>query len=170
MTANELKEELGLVRERLLQAIAGVTEEQFKRRPASGEGEAAWSIAEVLAHLLATHRLRAERIAIALDRDGAEIEPSAPDAHETRARAGRAAPVPQLIHGLLASWREIERLIDRAAETERGLDRAVLHPQQGRQTVAWMAREKIIDHEREHTLQIEALRDVIGAAPLGRLQ
>jgi hypothetical protein len=116
----------------------------------------------VLAHLLASDKLRAERIAIALERDGETIEPSDPGQHDAAARAGRASPVPQLIHGLLAVYRQAEQLLDRAASVEGGLERCVVHPEDGRQTVEWMLREKIIEHEREHTEQIEAIKAVLG--------
>ena len=103
-------------RERLLEAIRGVTEEQFKRRPAEG----GWCIAEVLAHQLASEKLRAERVRLALRQDGIEITPSDPEAHEAQARAGRIAPVPQLIHGLLAARREIEGLLTRSRARRTG--------------------------------------------------
>ena len=164
-----LRRDLAASRERLLSAIAGVTEEQFKRRtpppsplPAGGEGERQqepqWSIAEVLAHLLASERLRAERIAVALMADGTTITPSDSEAHREGARAGRVAPVPQLIHGLLASRRQIEKLLDEAEALPDGLERGVQHPVEGRQTVARMLREKVIEHEQEHVAQIAALK------------
>ncbi|HEX5367818.1 MAG TPA: DinB family protein, partial [Dehalococcoidia bacterium] len=121
-------------------------------------GEVQWSIAEVLAHLLQQERLRAERIGVALREDGVGITPSDPEAYREGARAGRVAPVPQLIHGLLASRRQIERLLDEAEALQDGLERGVQHPLMGRQTVAWMLREKVIEHEREHVEQIEALK------------
>ena len=161
-----LKDELRAGRERLLAAIAGVSEEQFKRRPtsppnphsASREGEQGWSIAEVLAHLLALERAWSERIAQALAEDGAEVRPIADETLAEAARAGRVAPVPQLIHGLLAARRELGGLIDRAAAVEAGFERAVMHPRRGRLTVAWMVRTYGIEHEAEHTTQIEAIR------------
>jgi hypothetical protein len=147
-------------RQRLLAAISGVTEEQFKRRPddPSSDSGKGWSIAEVLAHLLAAEKLRADRIALALRQDGATITPSSPESHQEGARAGRVAPVPQLIHGLLATRRQVEHLLAQAADADNGLERCVNHPVHGRQTVGWMLREKVIDHEHEHVEQIEALR------------
>ena len=168
MSVEELKQELAASRARLLRAIAGVSEEQFKRRPPAGpEGAQEWCIAEVLAHLLASERLACERISLALREDGAAVTPSPPEAHETAARSGRLAPVPQLIHGLLAARRELERLLEAAGGLEDGLERSVTHPVRGRQTVAWMAREKVMAHEEEHVGQIEALRAAVGAPPVG---
>ena len=162
-----IKEQLAGTRRRLLRAIEGVTEEQFRRRPDVTPSDASpWCIAEVLAHLLAYERIEAERIALALERDGAEIVPSPPEWHDETARAGRRVPVPQIIHGLLASRRAIEQLLERAAGTEGSLDRAVTHPRRDRDTIRWMAREKLIDHEAEHAAQIEALRPAVGAPPL----
>ncbi len=166
MTPGKLREELGGARERLLRAIAGVTEEQFKRRPPAAEGEAAWSIAEVLSHLLAIERLWAGRITVALSDPEREITPSPPEAHEAGARAGARAPAPQLIHGLLAARREVGKALDRIeADGGSGLALTVWHPRLAEKlSVEWMF-EKIAGHEREHVEQVEALRPLVGAKP-----
>jgi len=154
-------------RGRLFNAISGVTEEQFKRRPEPVTDDPdPWSIAEVLAHLLASERLRGERIALALAHDGVIITPSPPEAHAEGAKAGRRVLVPQLVHGLLASRREVERQLEHAATSAGGIDRSVFHPVLGRQTVEWMVAEKIIAHEDEHAGQIEGLRRRLGIPPL----
>jgi hypothetical protein len=159
-----LRADLATVRAQLLRSIAGVTEEQFKKRPPAGDpGGPNWCIAEVLAHLLQQERLRAERIAMALEREGATIVPSTDEVHYEAARAGRGLPVPQLIHGLLASRRELERLLDRAAALDGGLDRATVHPRLGRQTISWVLKEKVIAHEAEHVAQIEAIKAGLAA-------
>jgi DinB superfamily len=152
-------------RERLLEAIAGVSEEQFKKRPPAADESSGpnWCIAEVLAHLLQQERLRAGRVALALDQDGAAITPSPEEEHLEAARAGRGSPVPQLIHGLLASRREVERQLDRAASIDGALQRTNRHPKLGAQTVAWLLREKVIEHEAEHVAQIEAIKQALAA-------
>ena len=156
---DDLRAALGAGRERLLQVISGVSEDQFKKRPpAPADGTPAWCIAEVLAHLLQQERLRAERIRLAIEQPETVITPSTDEVHYEAARAGRGSPVPQLIHGLLASRREVERLLDQAASLEAGLQRAVIHPRLGRQTIAWIVREKLIAHEAEHVAQIEAVK------------
>ena len=165
MDADALKAQLQATRARLLATIAGVTEEQFKKRPAATDADPEpWCIAEVLAHLLACERVEAERIGLALQQDGAAVTPRAPEWHATTARAGRQAPVPQLIHGLLASRREIELLAGQAGSIEDGLARAVVHPQRGRDTVAWMIEAKVIEHEAEHVAQIEAIKAALGTS------
>jgi hypothetical protein len=155
-----LRQSLTAVRAQLLASIAGVSEEHFKKRPPPPAGASGpnWCIAEVLAHLLQQERLRASRIALALQQDGAKITPSPDEEHFEAARAGRGAPVPQLIHGLLASRREVERFLDEASRLEGGLQRTTLHPQLGPQTIAWILEAKIIDHEAEHIAQIEAIK------------
>ena len=161
---DELRRGLAEVRARLLETIAGVSEEQFKKRPSvAGEGPN-WCIAEVLAHLLQQEKLRASRIALALEQDGAPVTPGTEEEHFEAARAGRASPVPQLIHGLLASRREVERLLDMAAAIDGGLARATTHPQHGSQSVAWILRAKVIDHEAEHVAQIEAIKAALAAS------
>jgi hypothetical protein len=163
--ARQLQTDLRAGRERLLRVIAGVSEEQYRRRPETPATADRWSIAEVLAHLLSQEKLRAGRIATALENDGAIIDPSPPEMHDKDARAGRSAPVPQLIHGLLASRREVEGLLERAAKAERGLDRGVVHPQRGRETIAYLIEAKIIEHEAEHTAQIERIKQTLAQAP-----
>ena len=169
--AAALRRDLQAGRARLLAVVSGVSEQEFKRRPPAGPTTDGpnWCIAEVLAHLLQQEKLRAARIATALDQDGAIITPSTDEEHYEAARAGRASPVPQLIHGLLASRREIEKLLERAESIEGGLDCAVEHPKFGRQTVEWILREKVIAHEEEHAQQIEAIKIALAdmKAPTG---
>jgi hypothetical protein len=152
-SAGEIRAALAASRARLLATISGVTEEQFKRRPPDG----GWCIAEALAHLLASEKGQAERIRLALIEDGAEAAMEDREGREAQARAGRVAPVPQLIHGLLAARREVDRLLEQA-ETAGGLERAVVHATEGRRTVSWMLLERVAAHEQEHVAQIEALK------------
>ncbi len=155
----ELRAGLNSGRASLLATIAGVSEVQFKKRPAAiGDDAPDWCIAEVLAHLLRSEKLRSERITLALQQDGVSITPTPEEVHLEAARAGRGLPVPQLIHGLLASRREVERLLDQVAATAGGLERSVNHPRLGAQSVGWILREKIIEHEAEHVAQIERIK------------
>ena len=165
---DDLKRDLSAGREHLLVVIAGVSEEQFKRRPSAlpsdVEGSPNWSIAEILAYLLFSERLWGTGIALALTQDGVKVQAGALEAREEDARRGRMAPVPQLVHGLLASRRQVELLLDQAAALEDGLQRYVLHPSDGRLTVEWMVREKVIAHEAALAARIEALRSEMGLA------
>lgn len=151
----------------MLGVLSGVSEQQFKRRPETADGgEAGWCIAEVLAHQLATDNLWVTRIRAALTGEAPEIAPSDPALHEEQARAGRHTPVPQLIHGLLATRRELERLIGAAGDE--GLQRTVRHATRGTLTVAWMIEQYGIGHELEHVAQIAALRQSLASVASGR--
>jgi hypothetical protein len=152
--AASIRERLAMSRALLLETIRGVTEEQFKRRPA----EDGRSIAELLAMQLVSEKLRAARIGQALRADGSAVVPSDPEAQAQQARVGRVAPVPQLIHGLLAARRELERLLDEAAAIEGGLGRSVVHPRNGRQSVAFMLSEQVAAQELRFVADIEALK------------
>ena len=162
MKSEDLRKQLDAARARLLVAIAGVTEEQFKRTPEPlPDDPQPWSIAENLSHVLAIERTWAQRIALTLTEERPEILPSPPEAHAEGAAAGRRAPVPQLIHGLLASRREVERSLDNLADER--LARTAWHPRLGQHlTIEWML-QKILEHENEHCLQIEALRRRLGS-------
>jgi uncharacterized damage-inducible protein DinB len=165
---DDLRSDLATGRERLLAAISGVSEEQFKRRPAAGNDTANWSIAEILSHLLYSERLWGTGIALALTQDGVKVQAGALEAREEDARRGRMAPVPQLVHGLLASRRQVELLLDQAEALDSGLQRYVQHPDAGRLTVEWLVRAKVIAGEAEYVRRIEALRDEMGiATPAG---
>lgn len=155
--AAAIRSSLAASRARLLETISGVTEEQFKRRPVEGGR----CIAELLALQLVSEKLRAERIRMALGQDGVAVEPSDPEAQAQVARAGRIAPVPQLIHGLLAARRELERLLDDAAAVEGGLQRAVVHPRGGRQTVASLFSRQVAAQEHAFIDEIEALKALV---------
>ena len=165
--SQDLKLELVAVRERLLAAIAGVNEEQFKRRPQAAGDDKPWCIAEVLGHLLQQERLRGERITKALAKNGATVEPVLPEEQDRGAQAGRVAPVPQLIHGLLASRREIERSLDEAVLLPNGLARYVVIPGAGDASIEAMLRQGVIEHEAEHVAQILSIRAAVGATPSG---
>jgi hypothetical protein len=159
----ELQQRLRASRERLMHSISGVSEEQFKRRPSAEEGQPApWCIAEVLAHLLYSERLQGERLALAITSPGASIEAVTQEAQDAAARSGRVAPVPQIIHGLLASRREIERLLAAVFAREHGSELALEHPLLGRLTVERIARELVLGHEGEHVEQIDAIRKSLG--------
>jgi hypothetical protein len=95
---------------------------------------------------------------------GIKVQAGSLEAREEDARRGRMAPVPQLVHGLLASRRQIELLLDQAEALQEGTRRYVLHPEDGRLTVEWMVREKVIGNEASCAARIEALRDAMGIA------
>ena len=122
------------------------------------------SIAEILSHLLYSERLWGTGIALALTQDGVKVQAGALEAREEDARRGRMAPVPQLVHGLLASRRQVELLLYQAQALDGGLQRYVLHPDDGRLTVEWLVRAKVIAGEAEYVQRIEELRDEMGIA------
>ena len=163
---DELKQRLQASRERLLTAIAGVTEEQFKRRPEPSESDTRWSIAETLAHLLAAERLWSTRIEAAFEADNTPVTASQPDWNDEQSKLGRFAPVPQLVHGLLASQRQMQLLIERASNTPGALERGVMHSTRGRLTVREMLDRFGIVVIDEHAARIEALRVIVGAKPV----
>jgi hypothetical protein len=159
-----LLRELGAGRAALMLAISGVGEQQFKRLPpASPSDPDPWCVAEVLAHILTDETLWTARMRAALAVDGAGVTPTDRAQSLTSVRNGRQAPVPQLIHGLLAARRDLERVLGAAAAVEGALARTVSHPQRGNLSIAWIAR-KLIIHEQEHVAQIESIRDLVQAA------
>src|SRR5687767_4848145 len=93
-SAENLRTRLHETRERLIATIAGVTEEQFKKRPPATVADAGpWCIAEVLAHLLDAERRTLSGVERALREDEPSITWWAEGERRNEARAGRLAPV-----------------------------------------------------------------------------
>jgi len=147
----ELTAQLKSSRKQLFEAIQGFTEEEFHARP----DEESWCASEVLMHLLASDQRMRDCIRGALGQPG--DAPSALSETERRAEAevGRQAPVPQLVHGLLASRRETSMLIESLRPEE--LSRPASHPDLGAVSVGRVL-QRIAEHEREHTEQIESIK------------
>ena len=58
----ELRRQLETTRRELLDALDGVSEAQAEFRPATGEGEDAWGIAEALRHIASVEAIMADRV------------------------------------------------------------------------------------------------------------
>jgi len=153
MTVSQLRSDLQGSRTRLFDLIRGLSEEQFRFAP---EGER-WSIATHLAHLLRVERLFAARASRALREDEPHISSTRVHNDEEPGNAQRLA-VPQIIHGMQASRRDLDRVLDACGDgsEERALGRAIVHERIGRITVAQIM-TKMADHEREHADEVAAL-------------
>lgn len=149
MTVSQLRSDLQGSRARLFDLIRGLSEEQFRCTP---EGDS-WSIATHLAHLLRVERLFAERAARALREDEPYMASTRVHNDEEPGNAQRLA-VPQIIHGMQASRRDLERVLDRCDAA--ALARAIVHERIGRITVEQIM-VKMADHEREHADEVATL-------------
>lgn len=149
MTVTQLRSDLQGSRARLFDLIRGLSEEQFRYVP---DGER-WSIATHLAHLLRIERLFADRALRALGEDEPYMASTRVHNDEEPGNAQRLA-VPQIIHGMQASRRDLERVLD--ACDDEALDRAIVHERIGRMTVAEIM-VKMADHEREHADEVASL-------------
>jgi uncharacterized damage-inducible protein DinB len=148
LISEDLRTGLRASRERLFAALGGLTEEQFRFAPDA----ASWNIAAHLGHLLRIERMFAARGALALR----ETEPSCPStsvANDDDPALAQHLAVPQMVHGLQASRRDIEGLLDAG---DHALDRAIIHDRIGRMTVKQIVK-KMMDHELEHAESIEVL-------------
>jgi uncharacterized damage-inducible protein DinB len=141
MTAEELRTGLRDSRERLFAAIRGLSEEQFRFVPANET----WNIAAHLAHLLRIERVFAERGARALVEDEPHCA-STQAANEDDPALAQHLAIPQIIHGMQASRRDIEALLDGGGPV---LARAIMHERIGRMSVHDIVK-KMVDHEQEH--------------------
>lgn len=149
MTVAQLRSDLQASRERIFAPLRDLNEEQF-RHAAEPDG---WSIATHLAHLLRCERLAVERVTRALHEDEPRVTPSGASNGDDPALAQHLA-VPQIIHGMQAARRAIERAIDGADEAT--IERAIAHERDGRVTVRAMI-EKVARHEAEHADEVARL-------------
>jgi uncharacterized damage-inducible protein DinB len=149
MTVTQLRSDLQGSRARLFDLIRGLSEEQFRYVPDSER----WSIATHLAHLLRIERLFADRALRALGEDEPYMASTRVHNDEEPGNAQRLA-VPQIIHGMQASRRDLERVLD--ACDDAALGRAIVHERIGRMTVAEIM-VKMADHEREHADEVASL-------------
>jgi len=132
----------------LFAAIRGLSEEQFRTAPPDS-----WNIATHLAHLLRCERMYVERMRRALEEHEPLIASSGITNDDDPALAQRLA-VPQIVHGLQASRRELMLLLGRMDAA--ALERAIMHEPRGRITVSAML-GKAAAHEAEHAGAVATL-------------
>jgi uncharacterized damage-inducible protein DinB len=149
--AEEMLARLKNARKALMDAVAGLDEAGFRRRP----DPTAWSAAEVLAHLFTTEGIMLERARAALAQSGYVVTPLSDDERDRGRLQAQRMAVPQIVHGLLARRRDTERTL--AGLSEQELARTLRHSRWGERTVAWLF-ERAAEHEAEHAGQIRALR------------
>jgi hypothetical protein len=149
-TFAELRPAVEEARAGLYAAVEGVSEEQAAFRPASGEGEDAWGIAEVLRHVIQSQEGVALRVrALAL---GDPARGSTPGR-----LVGRAdATLPELIRDLQAANFALDHAVGSVEGRER-LDTTAPHPFFGDLNCrAWFLFQRV--HDIDHTRQIEKLK------------
>lgn len=138
-------------RQALMDAISTLDEEGFKARPDTSQ----WSVAEVLAHLLAAERITTEQAQAALSQRRVAIAPTTEDGRQEQARLAQHAPVPQILHGLLAQRRDTLRLLEGLSSGQ--LAMTLAHPNQSDETVGGLF-QQTAEHEAEHAAQVRVLR------------
>ena len=149
MTVVQLRSDLQASRDRIFAPLRELNEEQFRHAAQPG----GWSIATHLAHLLRCERLMVERVTRALQEEEPQVAPSGASNDDDVALAQHLA-VPQIIHGMQAERRAIERLLDDADDAT--LERAIAHERDGRVTARAMI-EKVARHECEHAEEVARL-------------
>src|SRR5436305_14855611 len=116
VTSTELHADLANSRDALLAPLAGLSEEQFRFAPPDG----GWSIAVHLAHFLRVERAVDEGIARSRSEHGARMA-SAGASNDGDETLAQHLAVPQIIHGLQASRRALDALLDEDAVARRQL-------------------------------------------------
>jgi hypothetical protein len=149
--AAELGALLEASKKTLMDARSGLDEEGFRVRPDPSE----WSAAEVLAHLWASERAFTELAQAALSQTHLSIAPVTEAHRHAQTKLAERAPVPQILHGLLAQRRGTARLLEGLSSEQ--LARTLLEPNGDEQSVAGLFK-RTAEHENEHAAQIRALR------------
>ena len=135
----------------LMEAIAGLDEEGFRRWPAAGE----WNAAEALAHLLAHEQRMLFLVRTALTEDNPSVQSRGEAQQLQEARAAQRMPVPQIVHGLLAQRRDTLLVLEPLSQEQ--LARTVQHLRMGEMTVGGLV-QRIVHHETDHAGQIVSIR------------
>jgi uncharacterized damage-inducible protein DinB len=149
-------EKLEASRQALMDAIAGLDEEGFRARPASGE----WTAAEVLAHLLADEPKLLVYAQAALEAGDIAVEATSDEDREKLAKdAAQRVPVPQILHGLLAARRDTLGQLEALSPEQ--LARPVRQAAHGGTTVGRLF-QHIAEHEGAHATQIRTIRAQTG--------
>jgi len=149
MTVSQLRSDLEESRETLFELIRGLSEEQFRFTPP----DSAWSIATHLSHLLRIERVFAERAERALREDEPWMSSTRVQNDGDPGIAQHLA-VPQIIHGMQASRRDLERVLDVCDDA--ALARTIVHERIGPMTIAQIV-AKMSEHEQEHALDVGSL-------------
>jgi len=134
--------------------LVGVSGEQSKWRPPSGDGEAAWSINEVVRHVL-TYTANVDAIVIATAAGGTVTKDPA-----GAVRDGGQETVAELLAELVAASARFADLPQRVAQppnVETTVDHAVFGPLNARM---WFLFPSI--HDGDHTRHIQALKEMPG--------
>ena len=147
---SQLRSELRTSREALFDAIRGLGEEQFRHLP---PGES-WAIATHLVHLLRIERIFTERARAAIGEDEPFVASTRVQNEDEPGLAQRLA-VPQVIHGMLNTRRDLEATLD-ACDDAALATRAIRHETLGRMTLEEIF-VKVAKHEDEHRLEIAKL-------------
>jgi len=139
-------------------AISGLDDTAFRARPEP----AAWTPAEVLAHLLSVERARLEQVRQVLAQDNAFVRWIDDDKVDQEVRAAaKRMPVPQIVHGLLAQRRAVVGLLETLSTQQ--LERRYQHERRGEHTAGWLF-YRMAEHESEHARQIASLRNAEAAS------
>jgi len=155
---DDLRAQMQQARAELLAALDGVTQEQLERQPPPGaEGEAQWSMVEVLWHVGHTEDRLRRTVDQALG--GRPITDDAP----------RSRPAYLVTRELLTAWleqtrRPTEVLLRDMAEAD--LDREFLRPNGSTRTPRWVL-ELLVRHDRDHAAQVRTLRELEPASSGG---
>lgn len=136
----------------LMEAIAGLDEEGFRRRQAARE----WNPAEVLAHLLAHEQRMLVLVRRALTEDNPSVQSRGEAQQIEEAKAAQRMPVPQILHGLLAQRRETLQLLE--SLTAEHVARTIQHSRMGEMSAGGLF-QRIVEHETEHAGQIASMRE-----------
>jgi uncharacterized damage-inducible protein DinB len=145
MVTDDLHALFDAVNDALFEAVTGLSDEQFRRRPGGGQ----WSIVEVLAHLAGERRRVLATLVRTLAGEKAAIDPLSDEERAQQAVIGRRVPPPQVLHDLIGSHRAIHTAIEAAAQA--GTVTAAAPRILG----------GLVEHEVEHLAQIWAVRATV---------
>lgn len=138
----------------VLEALAGVSEEQARWRPPAGEGEAAWGILEVAQHLLGS----TQNVLTIIERTArGEPAPKDPLGSMSAERPQTLAEARRALIEVSERLATVRQRLPEAANTQATVDHPFFGPLPSR---AWFLFQRI--HDTDHANQVNALKQAEG--------
>jgi uncharacterized damage-inducible protein DinB len=156
MSANEVVERYAAGGPLLLYAVAGLTQEQVVARPGPG----AWSIAELVGHVLDTDLVYSDRMKRVIAEDEPVLQAFQENPWVARLDS-QNIPVDDAASLFAANRKWMTRILRTCSESDFG--RVGMHTESGRQTLAFVV-TYMINHIDHHLRFLYGKRGNLGAA------
>ncbi len=147
----EIVEKVRTLPDRVAAVVAGLSEQELRRRPAEDE----WSIKEVCGHLCDDSEMWRRRLALMLTQDNPTL-PTYEQEELVRERAYQDADLAAVLADFKRNRQEIAGQLSSLAPSD--WERAGIHPEHGPRTIR-TGMELMIAHTEGHLEQLRAMKE-----------